>query len=229
MRGMPTFTCATCGEPFDVPDAALAKYPGWTPRRCRAHATGGRGGKGANGGGGARARARPAHLDEPRLSPAEVLARYGDPGGDGVFTDGGCVPNPGPGGWGVVWVKDGRIVAERHGHDPATTNNRMELLALVEAYRMLPPDARVRVHSDSNLCVQIVRQWAASWAARGWKRKDGAIANLDLVKELWSLVQERPGVELVWVPAHRGHRWNEYADALASLWQERAAPPSGTP
>ncbi|QDU67872.1 Ribonuclease HI [Planctomycetes bacterium Pla86] len=158
-------------------------------------------------------------MDEgPRLTTAEVLLQYADPGQDGVFTDGSCTPNPGPGGWGVVWVEGGQVVGELNGHEPDTTNNRMELKALVEAFRMLPDDRPVNVFSDSNLCVQTVNQWAPGWAARGWKRKGGPIANLDLVQELWALVQERPKVKLQWIEAHTGHRWNEYADALAAAW-----------
>ena len=76
----------------------------------------------------------------------------------GVFTDGSAVPNPGPGGWGVVWVEDGRIVDERNGEAPATTNNRMELQALIEAFRMLPADAELDVVSDRDLCVRTINE-----------------------------------------------------------------------
>lgn len=220
---MPGFSCKVCGAAFEVPQSALDRYPGWEPRYCRVHSPqrgGGASAASASGGrGGARARRRSKPVDDgPRLTPAEVLERFDDPGQDGVFTDGSCSPNPGPGGWGVVWVRDGAVVDERSGREDDTTNNRMELKALIEAYRMLPADARVRVHSDSNLCVQTVNQWAPGWARRGWKRKGGPIANLDLVQELWALVRERPGVQLEWIEAHAGHRWNEYADALASSW-----------
>jgi ribonuclease HI len=78
------------------------------------------------------------------LTPEEVLARHHGGPRSGVFTDGSCEGNPGPGGWGVVWVEDDRIVREAWGSDPATTNNRMELRALIEAYEMLPPDSETR-------------------------------------------------------------------------------------
>ena len=153
------------------------------------------------------------------LNPEEVLARYTRGPDTGVFTDGSCDPNPGPGGWGVGWVDAGQIVEERHGADPSTTNNRMELSALIEAYDFLPVEAEVTVYSDSQLCVNTVHQWAAGWEKRGWKRKSGPIKNLDLVQRLYALSQERPRVQLEWIRAHDGSRWNEYADALASSYQ----------
>jgi len=150
------------------------------------------------------------------LSPEEVLARYDAGPKTGVFTDGSCEGNPGPGGWGVVWVEDDVIRAERSGRDPATTNNRMELTALIAAYELLPPDADVTVHSDSQLCVKTVNEWAAGWQRRGWRRKSGPIANLELVQKLYALAQAHPKVRLVWIRAHDGSKWNEYADALSN-------------
>lgn len=158
---------------------------------------------------------------ETLLTPEEVLERYHDGPRTGVFTDGSCEGNPGPGGWGMVWVEDDRIVAERHGHDPATTNNRMELAALITAYELLPADAEITVYSDSNLCVQTVNEWAAGWEKRGWKRKTGPIANLELVKRLYALARAHPKVTLRWIRAHDGSRWNEYADALATNYLRR--------
>jgi ribonuclease HI len=137
----------------------------------------------------------------------------------GVFTDGGSVPNPGPGGWGVVWVEDGEIRGEKHGHDAQTTNNRMELTALIEAFRMLPEDSTAIVHTDSKLCVDTIETWAAGWEAKGWKRKSGPIKNLDLVKAVVAARRARPGCTLKWIAAHSGNRWNEYADSLASAWR----------
>jgi len=150
------------------------------------------------------------------LSPEEVLERYTSGPKTGVFTDGSCEGNPGPGGWGFVWVEDDRVVAEKSGADPATTNNRMELTALIEAYRALPEDAEVTVYSDSELCVKTVNEWAPNWERRGWKRKGGPIANLELVQTLYELAGDHPGVTLRWIRSHDGSRWNEYADALAT-------------
>jgi len=226
--GVPSFQCQVCGAQFDVPRAALDRYPGWRPKYCRDHsprkaaaspsrsasspkktaATGpGRGGAG---------RARPVR--EENLTPAEARAKYTDGPASGVFTDGSASPNPGPGGWGVVWVEDGRIVSEKHGHDPDTTNNRMELRALIEAFTMLPEDAAVTVYTDSRLCVNTITQWAPGWERRGWKKKTGPIMNLELVQQLLALYRAHPACDLLWIAAHAGHRWNEYADSLATAW-----------
>jgi ribonuclease HI len=156
--------------------------------------------------------------DRELLTPEEVLERFHSGPKTGVFTDGSCEGNPGPGGWGVVWVEDDRVVAEKHGRDPATTNNRMELRALITAFQMLPADARITVHSDSELCVKTLNEWAAGWEQRGWRRKSGPIANLELVQELWALKNAHPGVRVQWIRAHDGSRWNEYADALANSY-----------
>jgi ribonuclease HI len=152
------------------------------------------------------------------LTPEEVLRRHTSGPRSGVFTDGSCEGNPGPGGWGVVWVDDDRIVGEAHGSDPATTNNRMELRALIEAFRMLPPESDAVVYSDSQLCVKTITEWAPGWAARGWRRKTGPIANLELVQELYALARAHPKARLTWIAAHDGSRWNEYADALATTY-----------
>ena len=152
------------------------------------------------------------------LTPEEVLQRYHGGPKTGVFTDGSCEGNPGPGGWGVVWVEGDAVVEEKSGVDSATTNNRMELSALIAAYQMLPEDSRVTVYSDSQLCVNTVNEWAAGWEKRGWRRKSGPIANLELVKTVYALAKKHPSVTLQWIKAHDGSRWNEYADALASAY-----------
>jgi len=146
----------------------------------------------------------------------EVLARHHAGPTTGVFTDGSCEGNPGPGGWGFVWVEQNRIIQQDSGFAPATTNNRMELTALIEACRVLPENTALSVYSDSKLCVDTINQWAAGWERRGWKRKGGPIANLELVQQLWALTRARPRMKLQWIRAHDGARWNEYADALAS-------------
>ena len=153
------------------------------------------------------------------LTTTEVLARYSDGPQSGVFTDGGSVPNPGPGGWGAVYVVEGEIVEQAHGHDPDTTNNRMELVALIEACDLVPEDTPTTVYSDSNLAVQSMNDWAKGWERRGWKRKTGPIKNLGLVKELYFKLQSRPEITLRWIKAHDGSLWNEYADSLANAWR----------
>jgi ribonuclease HI len=150
------------------------------------------------------------------LTVEEVLARFDGGPTDGVFTDGSSRPNPGPGGWGAVYVRGNQVVAQRHGSEPFTTNNRMELTALIAGLELAPADEAVDVYSDSQLVVNTLTRWARSWEARGWKRKEGEIANLDLVKQAWKLVQQRPRARIQWIRAHDGSRWNEYADALST-------------
>jgi ribonuclease HI len=147
-----------------------------------------------------------------------VLARYEGGPASGVFTDGSAVPNPGPGGWGVVWVEAGEVRAARHGRHPKTTNNRMELTALIEAFRLLPDEAEVTVHTDSRLCVDTIETWAPGWERRGWRKKGGEIKNVELVQELLAQRRAHPRCTLQWIAAHSGQRWNEYADSLATAW-----------
>ena len=152
------------------------------------------------------------------LTPDEVLARYHGGPKTGIFTDGSCDPNPGAGGWGFVWVEDDEIIKTGNGAAPDTTNNRMELQALIEAFKILPQDGVFTLYSDSQLCVNTITQWAAGWEKRGWKRKTGPIKNLDLVQELYALSKSHPDCKLRWIKAHDGTRWNEYADVLASSY-----------
>lgn len=150
------------------------------------------------------------------LSTAEVLARFTEGPSTGIFTDGSSRPNPGPGGWGAVFVRDGEIVEQRHGKDDWTTNNRMELTAMIAGLDMAPASGALTVYSDSQLVVNTLTKWAKGWEARGWKRKEGEIANLDLVQQAFELVGRKPDVRVEWLRAHDGSRWNEYADALST-------------
>lgn len=210
---MTRFSCEVCAAKFDVPQAALDKYPGWKPKFCREHspkrpsasAAGGRGRKGS--------------AREENLSLAQVLAKYTEGPDQGVFTDGSAVPNPGAGGWGMVWVESGQVRAQAHGHAAVTTNNRMELTALIEAYGALPADATLTLYTDSRLCVDTITKWAPNWERNDWKKKGGPIKNLELVQRLLVLHRAHPGCELQWIAAHSGNRWNEYADSLASAWR----------
>ncbi len=217
---MAELTCTDCGRTF-TPSAALQeRFPGWTPSRCAScHRAATRGGRSTStpraGAGG---RARPRGGGEEHLTVAKVLERYHDGPQDGVFTDGSAIPNPGPGGWGAVYVRDGEVVAQDHGYDPQTTNNRMELRALDAAIDLVPVGTPARIYTDSNLAVRTLTEWAAGWQRRGWKRRTGPVENLDLVRPLYERLQERPELELVWIKAHAGNRWNEYADALATAW-----------
>jgi ribonuclease HI len=155
---------------------------------------------------------------EAFLTPEEVLERHSSGPKTGVFTDGSCENNPGPGGWGFVRVDNDEVIEEHFGQVADTTNNRMELQALIEAYKTLPADAGTTIYSDSQLCVNTINQWAAGWERRGWKRKTGPIKNLELVQELYALAGAHPDVKLEWIRAHDGAKWNEYADALATTY-----------
>ena len=150
------------------------------------------------------------------LSLEEVLAKYTAGPDSGIFTDGGARPNPGPGAWGMVYVEDGEIVKELAGTDADTTNNRMEMTAIISALKILQPNQSVKIYADSQLCVKTLNEWAINWERNGWKKKTGPIKNLDLVQEAYSLYQSLPQVELIWLKGHDGWRWNEYADALAT-------------
>ena len=152
------------------------------------------------------------------LTREQVRERYTAGPTSGIFTDGSCSGNPGPGGWGAVRVSGGEIVTERYGHDPHTTNNRMELTALCEGLAMLDPDEEADVYSDSRLAVDTVTRWARGWERRGWRRKDGPVKNLDLVQRAYQLAAERRGARIRWIRAHDGSLWNEYADALATAY-----------
>ncbi len=212
------FTCETCGKEFDLPQHVLDRYPGWTPRQCLScrerPQTSGKGG----GGGGSRGQASASKSRD--LTIAEVLARFHDGPQTGVFTDGASEGNPGPGGWGAVLVVDGQVVKEDYGSDTHTTNNRMELTAMIVGLKMVPPDTPIDVYTDSKLVVDTLNQWADKWKANGWVRKESKpIANLELVKEAYGLAKALPLVRINWIKAHSGNRWNEYADSLATAYR----------
>ena len=133
-----------------------------------------------------------------------------------VYTDGSAVPNPGKGGWGVVVVRNGEKIAEKYGSEPETTNNRMELRALIEGFKLLAANSQSIVRSDSQLCVRTITEWAPKWRQDGWRRRQGPIKNLDLVKKLLQVYEAHPQCSVQWTPGHSGDRWNEYADRLAA-------------
>lgn len=199
---MSDFVCEDCGKSFSLPAHIEQRYPGWTPRQCLACRNAARSGSAG--------------------SAAETVTDTGDTGpSTGLFTDGGASPNPGPGGWGVVWVRDNEIVDERWGADPDTTNNRMELTALIAAADMVPSGDSAVIYADSSLSINTITKWAAGWEQRGWKRKTGPVENLDLVRKAFYAYRSRPELELRWVKGHAGARWNEYADELANRWRSQ--------
>ena len=132
-----------------------------------------------------------------------------------IFTDGSCRGNPGPGGWGAVLLFGGHE-RELFGTATATTNNRMELTAAVEALNALKRPCRVELHTDSQYVRNGISQWLALWKARGWRTMSkGAVKNEDLWRRLEEAA-DRHRVEWHWVKGHAGHLDNERADALAN-------------
>ena len=132
-----------------------------------------------------------------------------------IYTDGACSGNPGPGGWGAVLVY-GSFEKELSGGDPKTTNNRMELTAVIEALSLLKEPCMVTLTTDSKYIVDSVTLgWARGWKARGWKKSSGEPAlNPDLWEKLLILLDTHK-VDFVWVKGHNGHPYNERCDKMA--------------
>jgi len=139
-----------------------------------------------------------------------------------AHTDGGCRGNPGPGAWAFVLINAANHKAlERCGGEAETTNNRMEMLAAIEAIKAISkPGLRVLLHSDSQYLVKAMSEWISGWKARGWKRKEGALKNVDLLQELDRLAHTQQ-VTWRWVRGHNGDRGNERCDALANQALDR--------
>ncbi|MDB5777364.1 MAG: rnhA [Herbaspirillum sp.] len=136
-----------------------------------------------------------------------------------IFTDGACKGNPGPGGWGALMTAGGHE-KELFGGELATTNNRMELLAVIEALKALSRPCEVIVHTDSQYVQKGISEWIHGWKARGWKTAARApVKNMDLWQAL-DAEQARHKIEWRWVRGHNGHPGNERADALANLGVE---------
>lgn len=139
-----------------------------------------------------------------------------------VFTDGACQGNPGPGGWGAVLRYNG-TEKEISGGEKQTTNNRMELSAVIGALSLLKEPCEITVTSDSKyVCDAITKGWAKSWKRNGWIKGDKKPAlNPDLWDKLLSLLEIHK-VNIVWVKGHAGHSENERCDRLAVAAAERA-------
>lgn len=141
-----------------------------------------------------------------------------------IAFDGACLGNPGPGGYGAVLVND-RTGRERiaRGGEPATTNNRMELRAAIEALSELRPGAVVTMIGDSQYVLKGMTEWLRSWKAKGWRKSDGKpVLNRDLWEAL-DMAAARHTLTWTWTRGHNGHTLNERADAIASEEATRAA------
>jgi ribonuclease HI len=133
-----------------------------------------------------------------------------------IYTDGACRGNPGPGGWGALLISGGHE-RELSGAEAATTNNRMELLAVIEALRALKHRVRARVFTDSQYVQLGITTWLQDWKARGWRTAAREpVKNQDLWEQLDSAAAAQD-IEWHWVKGHSGHEQNEYVDQLANL------------
>lgn len=137
-----------------------------------------------------------------------------------IYTDGSAIGNPGPGGYGIILILDGETMEFAQGFQ-YTTNNRMEMLAVITALEKIPDihrNRKVIVHSDSQYTINgITKGWAKSWKKRGWKKADGKPAlNPDLWKRMLAVTEQYSGLTFKWIKGHAGHPLNERVDELAN-------------
>jgi len=131
-----------------------------------------------------------------------------------IYTDGACSGNPGPGGWGVLMLWNGHE-KELNGGEAETTNNRMEMMAVIKALEALKNHPKVELYTDSKYVMQGVNEWMAGWKAKGWRTASKKpVKNQDLWREIDALVSEHD-VTFHWVKGHAGDPGNERADSLA--------------
>ena len=142
-----------------------------------------------------------------------------------IHTDGSCYPNPGPGGWAAII--DGKEIV---GSEEFTTNNKMEIIAVLRSLQQIQEKSNIKIYSDSQYVVNSIgcwkdgeptkKGWMVSWKNKGWKRPaskydDGELKNADLWKEIDALVKLHESVELIWVRGHNDNELNEKCDKLA--------------
>ncbi|MCK5862298.1 MAG: ribonuclease HI [Candidatus Hydrogenedentes bacterium] len=130
-----------------------------------------------------------------------------------IYTDGGCEPNPGTGGWGAVLIY-GKKIRELSGGEDETTNNRMEMMAAVKALSALKHPCKVKLHSDSVYLVKGMTEWIHNWKRKQWRRGNKLVKNLELWQQLDGLAQIHE-VTWNWVRGHDGNHYNERCDELA--------------
>lgn len=138
-----------------------------------------------------------------------------------LYTDGACRGNPGEGAWAyLLQDEEGKALKESSAYAAQTTNNRMELMAIIEGLSFITTMAsathKVLLYSDSQYALKTLDQWMHGWKKRGWKKADGKTPeNLDLIQKLYDL-SEKLSIEVHWVKGHAGHQQNEYVDQLAN-------------
>ena len=137
-----------------------------------------------------------------------------------IYTDGACSGNPGPGGWAAILRYNGHE-KELSGGERETTNNRMELMAVISALTALKESCEVELWTDSQYIEKAINEgWLEGWKRRGWKRKGGELKNIELWQELDGLLA-RHKVNFNWLKGHDGHEFNERCDALAVAERDR--------
>jgi ribonuclease HI len=130
-----------------------------------------------------------------------------------IYTDGACDPNPGPGGWAAL-LRFGQREKTISGSDPSTTNNRMELTAAIQAINTLNRPSQVELYTDSEYLKKGITEWLPNWRQRNWRRKGGALANVDLWQELDKALQTHD-IRWHWVKGHASNHDNKRVDQLA--------------
>ena len=148
-----------------------------------------------------------------------------------IYTDGSSLGNPGKGGWGVVIIENKKITKELGGHEKMTTNNRMELQAVIEALKYLPTrqdlvGMEVEIHADSAYVLGGVTTWIHNWEKNNWRTTDKKpVLNQDLWQKLIALVRSSKN-KIIWqkVKGHSGHIWNDKADEIATTCAEKQKP-----
>ncbi|WP_158742342.1 ribonuclease HI [Acidisphaera sp. L21] len=139
-----------------------------------------------------------------------------------IWTDGGCKPNPGPGGWAAI-LQFGDIEREMTGFEPVTTNNRMELTAAAAALEALKRPCKVALHTDSEYVRNGITRWHTGWVRKNWRNAAGdPVANMDLWKRLLDAAKPHT-IEWKWVRGHAGDIMNERADVLATRARQQTA------
>jgi ribonuclease HI len=160
------------------------------------------------------------------MASEEVTVTPGPPSAEVVeiWTDGGCKPNPGPGGWAAILRFRG-VERELSGAEPATTNNRMELTAAASALEALKRPCDVVLHTDSEYVKNGVTRWHEGWVRRKWRNASGdPVANMELWQRLLAAAKSHR-IEWRWVRGHSGDPMNERADQLATAARDQAPPP----